>query len=63
MYTASGYAEEFAYRYGETEAAKLTLSVNEAQSLDDMKQFTVDFEAELKKYISIFLLQDCKPVR
>ncbi len=49
MYTASGYAEEFAYRYGETEAAKLTLSVNEAQSLDDMKQFTVDFEAELKK--------------
>ena len=54
LYTASQHAEEFAYRYGETEAARLTLEVNDAGSVDDLSQLTVDFEEELKKISGMF---------
>ena len=54
LYTASQHAEEFAYRYGETEAARLTLEVNDAGSMDDLSQLTVSFEEELKKISGMF---------
>lgn len=53
LYTASGYAEEFAYRYGESESALQILEVN-GDAEEDIHQLTVDFEEELKKMGNVF---------
>ena len=47
VFTASKYAEEFAYDYGET--YDITLDVNKDKSADIKKQLTVDLEQELLK--------------
>ena len=54
IYNASLHAAEYAYAYGETQAAKLTLEVNEDTNYDDMQQLTVSFEEELKKISGMF---------
>ena len=55
VYTASQYAEEFAYRYGESEALKLTVELNSSDySSSDHEQITLAWEEELKRINGTF---------
>ena len=55
VYTASQYAEEFAYRYGESEALKLAVELNSnGYSADDHEQITLAWEEELKRISGTF---------
>lgn len=55
VYNASLHAQEYAFLYGESIAAKMALDVNDSNELEtDRNQLTVDFEKELQKMSGMF---------
>lgn len=55
LYTASQFAEEYAYQYGETLKLGLEVSELDGENPDKRKQLVVDFEEELAK---LYMEQD-----